>query len=114
MHNQFRPIPTTKLLHFSVILNIVGIAIGVLWCVIVLLAALGASNGAGATAGVAFLGLVLNGLGLWWWIHCLSKLKTLRQYAEELHYSALLGQSQQVERPFVSPKELGSGVAQPA
>jgi hypothetical protein len=114
MHNQFRPIPTTKLLHFSVILNIVSIAIGVLSYVVLLLAAIGGGNAAGAAAGVAFLGLVLSGLGLWWWIHCLSKLKTLRQYAEELHYSALLGQSQQVERPFVSPKELGSGVALPA
>jgi hypothetical protein len=86
-------VPTTQLLHFSVIIHIIVGALCTLVYGCVALSFFAIRDGTGAAGACLFLALVLGGGSLWWWIHCLKTLRNLRKYAEELFYNSLQARS---------------------
>lgn len=80
-------VPSTGLLHFTLIANLVLWAIGTASSFLGGLSHLSSDphypgHEYQNPASVDFGYVILCGLGLWWWIHCLSTLRKLRKHAD--------------------------------
>lgn len=76
------PVPTTQLLHFTLIASVVSQALGIAMFLCATVGTLTQTDG--SAAGCLFCAF-LGGLGFWYYYHCLQTLRKLRAYAEWLN-----------------------------
>lgn len=75
-------VPSTGLLHFTVVFNIVCGALGIAFWLLTSLGSVGDARYPSAPLGCLIFA-VFSGLSLWWWIHCLVTLRKLREYSTQ-------------------------------